>query len=149
MEAAQKGMPWWLLLDWMATKGRAGLQHPLRAANVYSISQLVHPAFLFTKRSEGMRQPKHEEISGVVHIYMKQIQRYDESLSPRDAFTASTKNARNLVRTFASCDGKEEEEEIIRLPCLVGRVVGPLLAARALPLRCAASTMLSSTLLAI
>jgi hypothetical protein len=29
---------------------------------------------------------------------------------------------------------KEEEEEIIRLPCLVGRVVGPLLAARALPL---------------
>jgi hypothetical protein len=31
----------------------------------------------------------------------------------------------------------------------LGRVVGPLLAARALPLRCAASTMLSSTLLAI
>jgi hypothetical protein len=44
---------------------------------------------------------------------------------------------------------EEEEEEIIRLPCLVGRVAGPLLAARALPLRCAASTMLSSTLLAI
>jgi hypothetical protein len=44
---------------------------------------------------------------------------------------------------------EEEEEEIIRLPCLVGRVVGPLLAARALPLRCAASTMLSSALLAI
>jgi hypothetical protein len=43
----------------------------------------------------------------------------------------------------------EEEEEIIRLPCLVGRVVGPLLAARALPLRCAASTMPSSALLAI
>jgi hypothetical protein len=31
----------------------------------------------------------------------------------------------------------------------LGRVVGPLLAARALPLRCAASTMLSPTLLAI
>jgi hypothetical protein len=31
----------------------------------------------------------------------------------------------------------------------LGRVVGPLLAARALPLRCAASTVLSSTLLAI
>jgi hypothetical protein len=31
----------------------------------------------------------------------------------------------------------------------LGRVAGPLLAARALPLRCAASTMLSSTLLAI
>jgi hypothetical protein len=31
----------------------------------------------------------------------------------------------------------------------LGRVVGPLLAARALPLCCAASTMLSSTLLAI
>jgi hypothetical protein len=31
----------------------------------------------------------------------------------------------------------------------LGRVVGPLLAARALPLRCAASTMLSSALLAI
>jgi hypothetical protein len=30
-----------------------------------------------------------------------------------------------------------EEEEFIRLPWLVGRVVGPLLAARALPLRCA------------
>jgi hypothetical protein len=43
----------------------------------------------------------------------------------------------------------EEEGEIIRLPCLVGRVVGPLRAARALPLRCAASTVLSSTLLAI
>ena len=45
-------------------------------------------------------------------------------------------------------DGRRKEE-IIRLPCLVGRVVGPLLAARALPLRCAASTVLSSTLLAI
>jgi hypothetical protein len=45
--------------------------------------------------------------------------------------------------------GGGEEEEIIRLPCLVGGVAGPLLAARALPLRCAASTMLSSTLLAI
>jgi hypothetical protein len=44
---------------------------------------------------------------------------------------------------------KKEEEEIIRLPYLVGRVVGPLLAARALPLRCAASAMLSSALLAI
>jgi hypothetical protein len=43
----------------------------------------------------------------------------------------------------------EEEEEFIRLPCLVGRAVGPLLAARALPLRCAASTVLSSALLAI
>jgi hypothetical protein len=31
----------------------------------------------------------------------------------------------------------------------LGSVVGPLLAARALPLCCAASTMLSSTLLAI
>jgi hypothetical protein len=31
----------------------------------------------------------------------------------------------------------------------LGRVVGPLLAARALPLCCAASTMLSSALLAI
>jgi hypothetical protein len=31
----------------------------------------------------------------------------------------------------------------------LGRVVGPLLAARALPLRCAASAMLSSALLAI
>jgi hypothetical protein len=31
----------------------------------------------------------------------------------------------------------------------LGSVVGPLLAARALPLRCAASTMLSSTLPAI
>jgi hypothetical protein len=46
--------------------------------------------------------------------------------------------------------GEEEgEEEIIRLSCLVGRVAGPLLAARALPLRCAASTMPSSALLAI
>jgi hypothetical protein len=39
--------------------------------------------------------------------------------------------------------------EFIRLPWLVGRVVGPLLAARALPLRFAASTVLSSALLAI
>jgi hypothetical protein len=51
--------------------------------------------------------------------------------------------------------GHEEEEgggggeELIRLSWLVGGVAGPLLAARALPLRCAASTMLSSTLLAI
>jgi hypothetical protein len=44
---------------------------------------------------------------------------------------------------------KNGEGEFIRLPWLDGRVVGPLLAARALPLRCAASTMLSSALLAI
>jgi hypothetical protein len=31
----------------------------------------------------------------------------------------------------------------------LGRAVGPLLAARALPLRCGASTVLGSTLLAI
>jgi hypothetical protein len=44
--------------------------------------------------------------------------------------------------------GEEEEKNLIACRGL-GRVVGPLLAARALPLRCAASTMLSSTLLAI
>jgi hypothetical protein len=48
--------------------------------------------------------------------------------------------------------GREEEEEKKKnlIACRgSGRVVGPLLAARALPLRCAASTMLSSALLAI
>jgi hypothetical protein len=43
---------------------------------------------------------------------------------------------------------KKKKENLIACRGL-GRVAGPLLAARALPLRCAASTMLSSTLLAI
>jgi hypothetical protein len=43
---------------------------------------------------------------------------------------------------------KKKKKKLIACRGL-GRVVGPLLAARALPLRCAASTMLSSTLLAI
>jgi hypothetical protein len=43
---------------------------------------------------------------------------------------------------------KKKKEELSACRGL-GRVVGSLLAARALPLRCAASTVLSSTLLAI
>jgi hypothetical protein len=43
---------------------------------------------------------------------------------------------------------KKKKKKLIACRVL-GRAVGPLLAARALPLRCAASTMLSSTLLAI
>ena len=63
---------------------------------------------------------------------------------------ATTHNGQIYLNEIRKQSGQEEEEEeIIRLPCLVGRVVGPLLAARALPLRCAASTVLSSTLLAI
>jgi hypothetical protein len=43
---------------------------------------------------------------------------------------------------------EEEEEEVAGNACRgEGSVVGPLLAARALPLRCAASTMLIYTLL--
>jgi hypothetical protein len=41
---------------------------------------------------------------------------------------------------------KKKKKKLIACRGL-GKVVGPLLAARALPLRCAASTMLSSTLL--
>jgi hypothetical protein len=67
------------------------------------------------------------------------------------ATSSERRNAKRQARgpTENSEEEEEEEEEIIRLPCLVGRVAGPLLAARALPLRCAASTMLSSVLLAI
>jgi hypothetical protein len=45
---------------------------------------------------------------------------------------------------------EEEEEEEVVAPAVAseGSAVGPLLAARALPLRCAASTMLIYTLLA-
>jgi hypothetical protein len=57
--------------------------------------------------------------------------------------------AEKKVKQASAFQEEEEAEEVIRLPCLVGRVVGPLLAARALPLRCAASTMPSSALLAI
>jgi hypothetical protein len=46
----------------------------------------------------------------------------------------------------SSCSWKKENLIACRG---LGRVVGPLLAARALPLRCAASTLLSSALLAI
>jgi hypothetical protein len=51
---------------------------------------------------------------------------------PRDRVRGKKKKKKSLI----ACRG-------------LGRVVGPLLAARALPLRCAASTVLSSTLLAI
>jgi hypothetical protein len=43
---------------------------------------------------------------------------------------------------------KKKKKDLIACRGL-GRAVGPLLAARALPLRCAASTGLSSTMLAI
>jgi hypothetical protein len=49
---------------------------------------------------------------------------------------------------FSIDELKKKKKKLIACRGL-GRVVGPLLAARALPLRCAASTMLSSTLLAI
>jgi hypothetical protein len=45
--------------------------------------------------------------------------------------------------------GYEEKKKNLIACRGLGRVVGPLLAARALPLRCAASTVLSSALLAI
>jgi hypothetical protein len=50
--------------------------------------------------------------------------------------------------TFISQKKKKKKNNSIACRGL-GRVVGSLLAARALPLRCAASTMLSSALLAI
>jgi hypothetical protein len=52
------------------------------------------------------------------------------------------------LRLFFRLKKKKKKKKLIACRGL-GRVVGPLLAARALPLRCAASTMLSSTLLAI
>jgi hypothetical protein len=58
---------------------------------------------------------------------------------------------RSPVNSFSDANGsfsKEEEEEVVACRG-EGSAVGPLLAARALPLRCAASTVLSSALLAI
>jgi hypothetical protein len=48
-----------------------------------------------------------------------------------------------------SAEQKKKKEKNLSACRGLGRVAGPLLAARALPLRCAASTMLSSALLAI
>jgi hypothetical protein len=53
------------------------------------------------------------------------------------------------LQFFAWCAKKKKKKKNLIACRGLGRVVGPLLAARALPLRCAASTMLSSTLLAI
>jgi hypothetical protein len=61
--------------------------------------------------------------------------------------------SRNRVRASFSFFGRAKKKKKNLIACRglkgLGRVVGPLLAARALPLRCAASTVLSSTLLAI
>jgi hypothetical protein len=55
-----------------------------------------------------------------------------------------------LVLSFCVLVAKKKKKKKNLIACRgLGRVVGPLLAARALPLRCAASTMLSSALLAI
>jgi hypothetical protein len=72
--------------------------------------------------------------------------------TPRDVVDATDQNRflsiyfwKEAIHTRA---GKKKKKNSSACRGL-GRVVGPLLAARALPLRCAASTMLSSALLAI
>jgi hypothetical protein len=63
---------------------------------------------------------------------MRPLAAFDKAMLRRN----QTKKRRRRKKNLIACRG-------------LGRAVGPLLAARALPLRCAASTMLSSTLLAI
>jgi hypothetical protein len=65
-------------------------------------------------------------------------------ISPTTSTTRFIKKNRGVAHTAQ----KKKKENLIACRGL-GRVVGPLLAARTLPLRCAASTVLSSTLLAI
>jgi hypothetical protein len=60
------------------------------------------------------------------------------------------RSRRNPITFFFLGRKKKKKKKKNLIACRgLGRVVGPLLAARALPLRCAASTMLSSALLAI
>ena len=61
------------------------------------------------------------------------------------------KKTHHLLDLIGNWKKKEEEEKEKELSACRGEgsAVGPLLAARALPLRCAASTMLIYTLLAI
>jgi hypothetical protein len=57
---------------------------------------------------------------------------------------------KTLADSLGDVIAEEKKKKKNLIACRgLGRVVGPLLAARALPLCCAASTMLSSALLAI
>jgi hypothetical protein len=67
---------------------------------------------------------------------------------PRTQPQTMLQPGKNRYRRRSIGSAKKKKKKLIACRGL-GRVVGPLLAARALPLRCAASTMLSSTLLAI
>ena len=63
---------------------------------------------------------------------------------------SSTKGIKRYLRKKGRRRRRRKKKKKKLIACRgLGRVVGPLLAARALPLCCAASAMLSSTLLAI